>query len=306
MLRFKNTNKPAATTSNMKKKIIADLTSLAHKVLQLKNNDTAALKATAQELFEKLTVLEFVENHFEKLGPTIGKARALELLDEATKEIKNAPLHKEEDVAPPSSEPQIDEEEEISFKSNDLSELFMPVDTDTREVMDLPGISTISKMVEEMDDEEIMEETVIKEALTDLPPENNVPPPVPVEIPQAPPIPQVSNDIEDLEKLTADFQTMPEFERKVNNEVDKPVSLNDRLNKGFSIGMNDRLGFVKHLFAGNHNDLDRVMSQLSTMASLDDAKAFVENMVKPDYNNWSGKENYEERFMELLTRKFES
>jgi hypothetical protein len=42
------------------------------------------------------------------------------------------------------------------------------------------------------------------------------------------------------------------------------------------------------------------------MESYESAKHFVATMVKPDYNNWSGKENYEERFMDLLERKFES
>lgn len=306
MLRIKNTNKPAAYTSNMKKKIVADLTSLAHNVLQLKNNDTKALKATAQELYEKLTVLEFVENYFEELGPTIGKAKAIEVIEATSKPVENAPVVQENPVDPAISQPEFVEEEEVSFQSNDLSELFVPVDTDTREVMDLPGISTISKMVEEMGDDEVLEkEAAIQEEVI-VSPAVHVPPPVPVVPPQVPPIVQPNTEIEDLEKLTAAFQTMPEFERKVNNEVEKPVSLNDRLNKGFTIGMNDRLGFVKHLFAGSNDDLDRVMSQLSTMESLHAAKSFVQNMVKPDYNNWAGKEHYEERFIEILTRKFES
>jgi hypothetical protein len=278
----------------MKKKIAADLTSLAHKVLQLKNHDTTVLKATAQALYDKLCVLEFIEKHYDGMGPTIGKAKAMELLES---EIVEAPVVLTKPELP--AEPTIDEEE-ISFDSNDLSDLFMPVEDDTREVMDLPGISTISRMVEEMPDD-------IPEVEAKVP-QDILPPPVPVTPPAVPEIPErvEITSMEDLEQITADFQNMPEFERKTANDLSKPVSLNDRLNKGLVIGMNDRLGFVKHLFGGNDQDLNRVLSQLNTMESYESAKHFVATMVKPDYNNWSGKENYEERFMDLLERKFES
>jgi hypothetical protein len=46
------------------------------------------------------------------------------------------------------------------------------------------------------------------------------------------------------------------------------------------------------------------MSQLNTIDSEERSIAFIENMVKPDYNNWLGKEEYEERLLGLITRKF--
>lgn len=239
-------------------------------------------------------MLEFIEKHYDGLGPTIGKAKAMELLENDVVVVPAVQTTAQEPVKTAT------EEEEISFESNDLSELFMPVEDDTREVMDLPGISTISKMVEEMPDDVPEVEAVV--------PQEIVPPPIPVTPPAVPEIPErvEITSMEDLEQITADFQNMPEFERKTANDLSKPVSLNDRLNKGLVIGMNDRLGFVKHLFGGNDQDLNRVLSQLNTMESYESAKHFVATMVKPDYNNWSGKENYEERFMDLLERKFES
>lgn len=285
----------------MKKKIVADLTSLAHKVLQLKNQDTTVLKNTARQLYDTLCVLEFVEKHFETPGPTIGKARALEIVEMVTQVPEND-YTTQDDVGDINDE----NGEEVTFSTNNLSDLFMPVHEDTREVMDLPGIATISKMVEEMPDE--LPETVALET---------TPPDVPTDLP---PIPVTTLAIEDnildtktkitttddLMELTAAFQTMPEFERKTTHEVNKPQSLNDRLNKGLVIGINDRLGFVRHLFGGSDHDLNRVLSQLNSMESLEAAKDFVETMVKPDYNDWAGKEHYETRFMELLQRKFES
>jgi hypothetical protein len=47
----------------MKKKIAADLTSLAHRILQMKNKgDVNELQAIAKELYEKLTVLVSQKN----------------------------------------------------------------------------------------------------------------------------------------------------------------------------------------------------------------------------------------------------
>jgi len=32
--------------------------------------------------------------------------------------------------------------------------------------------------------------------------------------------------------------------------------------------------------------------------------AFIENMVKPDYNSWKGKEDIASRFISLIKRRF--
>lgn len=82
-------------------------------------------------------------------------------------------------------------------------------------------------------------------------------------------------------------------------------SLNDRLvNKELSIGLNDRLAFVKHLFNNSTEDYNRVISQLTTIESEERSAAFIENMVKPDYDHWAGKEEYVARFMYLISRRF--
>lgn len=97
--------------------------------------------------------------------------------------------------------------------------------------------------------------------------------------------------------------TMPET-LNGKKEGDKRKSLNDRLTKDISVGLNDRHAFVKHLFNNSSEDYNRVISQLNTIDTEERSIAFVENMVKPDYNNWEGKEEYEIRFMALIERKF--
>ena len=67
------------------------------------------------------------------------------------------------------------------------------------------------------------------------------------------------------------------------------------MNKAITFGLNDRIGFEKKLFGGSSDDFNRVVSQLNTFDSFEEAKAFVDDFVKPDYNNWEGAEEFETR-----------
>ncbi|MGB5275012.1 MAG: hypothetical protein WBN39_13225 [Flavobacteriaceae bacterium] len=97
---------------------------------------------------------------------------------------------------------------------------------------------------------------------------------------------------------------MPKNEPLTTKEA-KQKSLNDKLGKNeIKVDLNNKLAFIKHLFNGSAEDYKRVLSQLSTIETLDRSISFVNNMVKPDYGNWKGKEEYEVRFMELIERKF--
>jgi len=113
----------------------------------------------------------------------------------------------------------------------------------------------------------------------------------------------------EFEAISSDFAEIPEFEpiedaqkREAENEK---KSLNDKLKgKSLQIGLNDKLAFIKHLFEGKNEDYDRVISQINTTHSLGEARKLILEMVKPDYNNWEGKEDYEERFIEIVEGKF--
>lgn len=95
------------------------------------------------------------------------------------------------------------------------------------------------------------------------------------------------------------------FEFEPTSTVSRPKkSLNDIYNSTISVGLNDRIGFEKHLFNGSSEDLNRVLSQLNTVNSFEEAVSFIEDLVKPDYNNWEGKETYATRFMELVEKRF--
>ncbi|HMC01718.1 MAG TPA: hypothetical protein VKN14_11850 [Flavobacteriaceae bacterium] len=106
-----------------------------------------------------------------------------------------------------------------------------------------------------------------------------------------------------LEDITADFRDVPVFEPVSVDNTQK--SLNDKLkSKSIVIGLNDKIAFIKHLFEGKNEDYERVLSQINTSNSFEEINKLIKTIVKPDYNNWQGKEDYEERFMELIQSKF--
>ena len=109
-------------------------------------------------------------------------------------------------------------------------------------------------------------------------------------------------DSETSEPKVLEEEVKATFE-KVSQEP-KISSLNDRLNKTISFGLNDRIGFEKKLFGGSSDDFNRVISHLNTFDSFEEAKSFVLDFVKPDYNNWEGNEEFEARFMEIVEKKF--
>lgn len=88
------------------------------------------------------------------------------------------------------------------------------------------------------------------------------------------------------------------------NSAPRKASVNDRANNGpLKLGLNDKIAFVKHLFNGSQEDLQRVLNQLNTMSSLEEVHEFL-GAVKGDYNQWEGKEEYEERLVEMLSARF--
>ena len=89
-----------------------------------------------------------------------------------------------------------------------------------------------------------------------------------------------------------------------SQEAEAPRNLNDVLGKGIQIGLNDRLAFIKNLFDGSAEDFQRVISEVQTLGSWDEAHLFIENMIKPDYNHWEGKEAFELRFLKCLESNF--
>lgn len=307
----------------MKRKLESELISIAHRILKIKNkSELAQLQQETLKLYEKISVLRFVEENFSEVKPTIGYVNA-------EKEVE-AIFDKEENV-----ETEILVEKEIEEHKPEIEFNDFPADDNVEEV-------SVNENNEEVEEEEIVEEIIEEEP--EIVEEAEVIGEVPVM--EFVPLFEIAKDEEPvkskqitLEDFLSDGHVEPIFvraEQSYSNEttttqVDadeketvtkvevvetkktefvidhhepKSVSLNDSLSKTINIGLNDRIGFEKHLFGGSSEDLNRVLSQLSTYTNFGEAQEFIEDMVKPDYNNWTGKEEYATRFMEIIEKKF--
>ena len=125
------------------------------------------------------------------------------------------------------------------------------------------------------------------------------------------PLEEESAAIEDLFASVANpVFIKKEVQRQENVPVDPPTespvtkNLNDILGKGIQIGLNDRLAFINNLFDQSEEDYQRVISQVQTLSSWEEAQNFIEHMIKPDYDFWEGKEEFELRFLKCLESNF--
>lgn len=260
----------------MHKRLETDLMSLAHEILQMKDKDDVfALKEKAKEVYEKLTLLAFVEEYVnttpnleetkEELIAKVDKALELKEIIDVVVEEKEVPkkvIHQLEE--------EIKEVIEAPKK-----EIETNIETNVEEVIEQPFDELESLMFEPEQ------------------PENSF-----------------KNDVKDVgERKTFTLEeeledTIPVDE--IANLFDTPApvkSLNDKLSTNIQIGLNDRIAFVKNLFDGSQEDFNRVVSQLNTFKTEKEAKKFINKMVKPDYD-WSNQEELETRFIEIVERKF--
>ncbi len=182
-----------------------------------------------------------------------------------------------------------------------LDEAFNNKVSDTIEIEDKTYVN-----LDEAEEDDIMEPAIekIKDIVAQMPHETEV---VDTILDQVNPKTKIHKN--NLEDITANFIETPVFEpvstTKNNPTEDNKKSLNDKLKReGLVIELNDKIAFIKHLFNGKSEDYERVLSQLNTYSSFKEATNFIQNIIKPDYKGWIGKEDYEERFMEILESKF--
>ena len=261
----------------MKKKLKEQIQVLIEKLSEeQKQFNTGSVKKTVGELYEKLAILEYMEFQID----TDGAETSFD-----SKSFREQNWFKE-----PEPVPQPEHQE-------DLVE---------------PLMEKIKDIVAQMP----QEANRVDQLLEDILPKKNY----------------QKNDKNELEDFAAKYQEMPTFERKntadpknssenkkpesttenapvkvaelANRKEAKKKSLNESVNNGLQIGLNDRLAFIKHLFNDNSNDYTRVLSQINTMKSYDEAESFIKGKIKPDYNYWLNKDEYAERFMAVVEKNF--
>ena len=112
--------------------------------------------------------------------------------------------------------------------------------------------------------------------------------------------------METIKEIVTEFPKV-DLKQTETQELQKPPpikNLNDHFSKGLQIDLNDRLAFIKHLFETNTLEYQRVISQIVAFSNWEEAQSFVVQIVKPDYNNWEGKERYEASFLKIIENNF--
>ena len=240
----------------MHKKLEAELVSLAHSILQMKNKDEVlALKEKARLVYEKLSVLAFVDDYV-LTTPNLQKTKEELIADVKVKIEKKTILAPKVKVAPIAKkiDPPLKGIEKPATPKKEIEEKNMFEPTFDKVKIDIKGLKA--------------NQISLKEELRD----------------------SVSAD-----KTSTLFDDDEPVEKK---------TLNDKMfTKNIQIGLNDRIAFVKNLFNFSQADFNRVLSQLNTLKSEKEAKDFIYNQIKPDYD-WTGKEEYEARLINIIERKF--
>lgn len=309
----------------MKKVLEGELISLAHSILKLKNRaDIFELKEKAHALYEKLSILAYAEKHFDGPQPTLGKKEFIAFIkDEISIEEPNLSVEashiSEESKTVINQEPNI--EEDISAENTSVKE-----PTQSEEVVNLTVKETekednSSKVEEDFgvhyDQLPQFEPLITEEKFVvtnegeakekvEVKKENNKEDLTKEEIKT--PLPLQSSEAliqtEEIQAPVKEEAVVPP-QKTMDLFSQNKKSLNDQLRKGIKIGLNDRLAFMKHLFGNDVADYNRVLSQLNTFSSPEEAITFINEAVKPSYQNWENKEEYETRFVAAVVARFE-
>lgn len=250
----------------MKEKLESELMDIAIKILNLKGGgDIDKIHIEVGKLYEKLTILKFVQDTLDDKPSNLGH-------DSSFFEMLGAAFNNK-----------VTDAVEVNNKT------YVDVDNADQDEIVEPVMEKIKDIVAQMPHETQQVDDIFES----IAPKNEV---------------KTTATLEDFAK---EYEETPVFEPVASNTVSfdsgdfEKKSLNDKLKSGgLTIGLNDKLAFVKHLFNGSTTDYERVLSQLNTLNSFTEASQFIKNLVKPDYNNWLNKEDYEIRFMEIIESKY--
>ena len=296
----------------MKKRLESELISIAHRILKLKNkSEVDQLYKESQKLYETLLVLKFYQDNFESVKSDVDEVVLEEMLKQSL-EVEIAPVlvaevkedsndsekakqtESEEDPSDSElaeqsvvseapevviEEQSIDEEEPIAKEESAFKPIFeIETEEKEQEQHDIPAEVAFESQPEEKLEDHIGKYTEPVFVKTN----------------------EVSLFTSDSSETEDEKQTVAEEVK----EEPKTDSFNEMTTKSIAIGLNDRIGFVQHLFNDSNEDFNRVISQLNTFDTFEEAKNFINEMVIPDYNYWVGEEDYIERFMEIVEKKF--
>jgi hypothetical protein len=294
----------------MKKKLESELISIAHRVLKLKNrSETIQLQEETKKLYDQLTILRFYEENIDVVEKEISLADLEAKMQKSTIDVPDAKIELAQDVF-------VEEvEQEVVVLEEDI---FEPVPVEKEVIDEIEEEFEVEEPIRHEEDVKQPQSVLFEDVFgtdfseLDFVKVNDVP----VEVEQvAEMVFDKAEDVVEEEPKEVEVEAEEEIVFEAKEEVvidsipetvfeEKSKSLNDKLTRGINIGLNDRIAFEKKLFGGSSDDFNRVLSQLNTFDSFEEAHGFINDFVKPDYNNWDGKEEYETRFLEIVEKKF--
>ena len=313
----------------MHKKLESELISLAHQILQMKNkHDVVRLRDKAKDVYEKLSVLAFVDNYFITTPNVTGNKEEFvakmekmveekeivnERIEKITEEVKTEEVKVEETkkeevkaekaVVSESIESKTEEIADSEVESNQLvKQTMQTIKKEAKEIVNKIQEQEVKISSKEMDMQALQEKEQAKRKTLEEEMEGSIPADVAANMFEK------ADKTEDKKiEIKKEEEPKPKQEikeKKIEKQTETKTSLNDRLfQQKLQVGLNDRIAFVKHLFNFSQEDFNRVLSQLNTFETEQDCKDFISNVVKPDYD-WSDKIEYEERLIALIERKF--
>lgn len=272
---------------------MADLVSIVHRVLQIKDkNHTKELLKEVRELYEKLALLNYYEENADRLKHLQNQEDLWPENNEQTLEVASSNDEEQNEEEEPQAI-----EKEIIFEINEVQqeeEVEAPIekpvelsheDESAKAELFTPTIEETQLTAEQI--EAIGEKDPIEDDEMDEK--------------------RVKLDIDPVYYSVTDdlFSQVETTPKKVAKEETTSKTLNDTYNKTFKLDLNDRIAFSSHLFDTSTADLNRVVSQINSFDTYEEVVHFINNYVKPEYNHWEGKEEYEQRFMEKIKKRFE-
>lgn len=308
---------------SMKKQLRSELVSIAHRILKMDTEaDYTTMQFEAKKLYDTLTILLFADKHFDGINPTIGKAQIIEALQEKGAEEVEEIIDKVEDKESSTTRDENVRRMDEIARANDL--IFEKAREQRNQVSNSSAENHPATPERKPSQSSLYEPVIekIKDMVAMMPPEADAIDDMFQRITSKEPIKNDRDDIgeygrqaefeekkEDSEPVSRPAAPEPDktkAQEQPQPEESRQKSLNDKFTLGLKVGLNDRIVFIKHLFNSNATDYNRVLSQLNTQQSKEEALTFIDQMVKPDYNNWEGKESYEARFKGLVAKKFDA
>ena len=287
----------------MKKRLESELISIAHRILKLKNkSEVDQLYKETQKLYETLTVLKFYQDNFESVKSEVSEEVLKEKIElslevEAFTELL-MDVKEEKQIIEPITEAEPEEETETELKkdSSDSEQAEQSIAEEDPIINEEPVFKPVFEL--EAEEEQIESAELASEIQSQEKLEDHIGK-------YAEPVFIKTNEVSLFPADLSESELEDKNSTEELEETSKSEAFNEMASKSIAIGLNDRIGFVQHLFNDSNEDFNRVISQLNTFDTFEEAKNFINEMVIPDYNYWVGEEDYIERFMEIVEKKFQ-